>query len=267
MTQPQPHTHILTPMPTPPAPTPNTPNTPDAQAVHLAHYLAVLHTCKSWRISVKTLLLLLRIARKGESGLRTDKLTYAERISMRLNRPWERHGAQLEERHGPKCRGPQAWCCYFTPPAFLAQLCPLSALDHQLATTTPPLGPAQAHTLRLRLHALSSTGLTGCHISTIIHAARPHGLLRSRQCSENLPWSRADEMRGSAMIPTLNELLRLGIITAASHPSPIGTQLHLITDPAVRAWLLDASLKWPALAPQRLLPVPPTTLNPGGKKL
>ncbi len=244
------------------------PTVPSTTAdVHLAHYIAVLHTCKAWRISVKTLLLLLRIARKGEKGLSTANLTPSERISMRLNRPWENHGITLQEDHGPKPRGPQAWRCYFTPPAFLAQLCPLSALDNTLATTTPALGPAQAHTLLHRLHALSSTGLTGCHISTIIHAARPHGLLRSRQCSENLPWSRADEMRGSAMIPTLNHLLRLGIITAASHPSPVGTQLHLITAPAVRAWLLDVSLKWPALSPQRLLPVPPTTLNPGGKKL
>lgn len=232
-----------------------TPTVPTTTAdVHLAHYIAVLYTCKAWRISVKTLLLLLRIARKGEKGLSTANLTPSQRISMRLNRPWENHGITLQEDHGPKPRGPQSWRRYYTPPAFLARLCPLSALDHQLAVTTPPLGAAQAHTLLRRLQALYGTGLTGCHLSTIIHAARPHGLLRSRQCAENLPWSRADEMRGSAMIPTLNELLTLGIITATVHTSAIGTNLHLTTQPAVRAWLLDASLPWPVLTPQPLLP-------------
>ena len=238
----------------------NTTSTPPPSAssttdVHLAHYIAVLHTCKAWRISVKTLLLLLRIARKGEKGLSTANLTPSQRISMRLNRPWERHGIQLQEDHGPKPRGPQSWRRYYTQPGFLARLCPLSALDNTLAATTPPLGSSQAHTLLHRLQALYGTGLTGCHISTIIHAARPFGLIRTRQCAENLPWSRADEMRGSAMIPTLNELLRLGIITAAIHPSPIGTNIHLTTLPAVRDWLLDASLKWPVLAPQPLLPI------------
>jgi hypothetical protein len=234
-----------------------TPTVPTATTdVHLAHYIAVLHTCKAWRISVKTLLLLLRIARKGDKGLSTANLTPSQRISMRLNRPWDRHGIQLREDHGPKPRGPQSWRRYYTPPAFLDRLCPLSALDHSLAMTTPPLGPAQAHTLLHRLQALTATGLTGCHLSTIIHAARPHGLLRSRQCAENLPWSRADEMRGSAMIPTLNELLKLGIITATVHASAIGTNLHLITQPAVRDWLLDVSLPWPVLIPQ--LPLPTT---------
>ena len=239
---------------------PTVPSTPD---VHLAHYIAVLHTCKAWRISVKTLLLLLRIARKGEKGLSTAHLTPSQRISMRLNRPWERHGIILQEDHGPKPRGPQSWRRYYTPPAFLDRLCPLSALDHQIAVTTPPLGAAQAHTLLHRLQALYGTGLTGCHLSTIIHAARPHGLIRSRQCAENLPWSRADEMRGSAMIPTLNELLTLGIISATVHTSAIGTNLHLTTQPAVRAWLLDVRLPWPVLTPQPLLPVTqvPTSIH------
>jgi hypothetical protein len=232
-----------------------TPTTPATTDVHLAHYIAVLHTCKAWRISVKTLLLLLRIARKGDKGLSTAHLTPIQRISMRLNRPWERHGIQLQEDHGPKPRGPQSWRRYYTQPTFLAHLCPLGALEHQLAVTTPPLGAAQAHTLLRRLQALSSAGLTGCHLSTIIHAARPYGLIRSRQCAENLPWSRADEMRGSAMIPTLNELLTLGIITATVHTSAIGTNLHLITQTAVRDWLLDDSLRWPALTPQPLLPI------------
>jgi len=247
------------PMNTPPTPPTSLPPLPPADTnsteVHLAHYIAVLHTCKAWRISVKTLLLLLRIARKGEKGLSTANLTPSQRISMRLNRPWERHGIQLQEDHGPKPRGPQSWRRYYTQPAFLARLCPLGALDNDLALTTPPLGAAQAHTLLHRLQALYSTGLTGCHISTIIHAARPYGLVRARQCAENLPWSRADEMRGSAMIPTLNHLLSLGIITATVHTQPIGTNLHLTTQPAVRAWLLDASLPWPALTPQPLLPV------------
>ncbi len=245
----------MTPTPSPPAAS-MTPTAPvSTTAVHLAHYIAVLHTCKAWRISVKTLLLLLRIARKGEKGLSTANLTPSQRISMRLNRPWERHGIQLQEDHGPKPRGPQSWRRYYTPPAFLAHLCPLGALDNQLAATTPPLGAAQAHTMLHRLQALDATGLTGCHLSTIIHAARPWGLVRSRQCAENLPWSRADEMRGSAMIPTLNKLLRLGIITATVHTSAIGTNIHLTTLPAVRDWLLDASLKWPVLAPQPLLPI------------
>lgn len=157
--------------------------------------------------------------------------------------------------HGPKPRGPQSWRRYYTPPAFLSHLCPLGALDNQLSASTPPLGAAQAHTLLHRLQALDATGLTGGQLSTLIYAARPWGLIRSRQCAENLPWSRANELRGSAMIPTLNELLTLGIISATVHTSAIGTNLHLTTHPAVRDWLLDASLKWPVLAPQPLLPI------------
>lgn len=229
---------------------------------HLAHYLAVLHTCKSWRISLKTLLLLLRIARRGESGLSSRKLSQEERISMRQNRPWERHGIYLREQHGPKPSGPQSWRKYFTDPAFLARLCPLDALGTSRPADCPALGSAHAHTLQQRLQALYATGLNGCHISTIIHAARPSGLLRSRQCAENLPWSRADEMRGSAMIPTLNRLLRLGIITATQHSHPIGSNIHLTTHPAVRAWLLDATIKWPALAPQPRLALPSLTTLP-----
>lgn len=226
------------------------PTAPDTAAdqLHLAHYLAVLQLCRKWRISIKTLLLLLRIARRGDKGLSTEKLKPCERISLRLNRPWENHGTFLAEEHGPKPRGPEAWRRYIATPPFMAALCPLAALGIERPAHCPDLGPVQANVMKHRLTALHGTGLNGAHLSILIHGARDYGLLRSRQSGEPLPWSRAEDMRGCKLKRTLNELLHLGIITVTKRAG--GLNLHIQTDRRVRDWLLIPDLPWPKLEPQ-----------------
>ncbi len=233
---------------------PTAPDTAADQQLHLAHYLATLHLCRQWRISIKTLLLLLRIARRGDKGLCTEKLRIDERTFLRQNRPWERHGVFLEEIHGPKSRGPESWRLYKAPASFMASICPLEALGTECPPLCPPLGPAQAGLMKKRLHALHGTGLEGTHLSILIHAARDYGLLRRRQSGDPLPWSRASEMRGPNLQRLLNELLRLGIVTVTTHEHPHGALgLHIVTDRRVRDWLLQPDLHWPVLQPQPAL--------------
>lgn len=221
-----------------------------ADQLHLAHYLAVLRLCQQWRISIKTLLLLLRIARRGEKGLSTNKMLHSERISMRVNRPWESRGAFLAEEHGPKPRGPDAWRLYRATPDFCRHLCPLETLGTGRPGDCPDLGPKQAGIMKNRLSALHRANLGGAHLSILIHGARDYGLLRSRQSGEPLPWSRADEMRGFKLKRTLNELLHLGIVTVTKREVSGGLNLHIQTDSRVRDWLLTPDLSWPILQPQ-----------------